>query len=351
MEIYLVGGAVRDELLGRPIRERDWVVVGATTQRMLDLGYRQVGKDFPVFLHPQSKDEYALARTERKSGPGHKGFVTHAEADVSLEDDLRRRDLTINAIAKAADGTLIDPWGGQVDLAKRVLRHVSDAFVEDPLRVFRVARFAALLPDFVVAAETRALLRSMCTAGALAELPAERVWNEMERALSGAAPARFFEVLADCGGLDHWFTELRTHVGGVDRLFGELTDPLDRFGVIGKLLSADSAARLCGRLKAPSDAARLIEQVARHGAMLTQWSSLSPGAVYEVAHACGGLRQPEWFERVGRVVGTDVGPVVRAITSVTSAAFIERGLEGKALGAALDAARIAAIAAMLTARS
>lgn len=201
METYLVGGAIRDELLGLPVHERDYVVVGATGAEMRAQGYRQVGRDFPVFLHPRTGAEYALARTERKSGSGHRGFEVQADPNVTLEEDLRRRDLTINAIARAPDGALIDPYGGQRDLAARVLRHVSPAFSEDPLRILRVARFAARLAPlgFSVAQETQALMADMVAQGMLAELPPERIWREWEKALEQTAPGAFFDVLEACG--------------------------------------------------------------------------------------------------------------------------------------------------------
>ena len=212
---FLVGGAVRDTLLGYPVHERDWVVVGATPKQMLDLGYQQVGKDFPVFLHPQTKDEHALARTERKSGHGYTGFAVHCAPDVTLEEDLLRRDLTINAMAQDVDGTIIDPYGGQEDLANRLLRHVSDAFVEDPLRVLRTARFAARYAHlgFSVAPETLALMTEIVNQDELAHLPAERIWVELDRALGERNPEVFIEVLRDCGALAKLLPEL-------DALFG-----------------------------------------------------------------------------------------------------------------------------------
>ncbi|KUE78850.1 2', 3'-cyclic nucleotide 2'-phosphodiesterase [Aeromonas schubertii] len=215
MRVYLVGGAVRDRLLGLPQGDRDHVVVGATVQQMLDLGYQQVGRDFPVFLHPRTQEEYALARTERKQGHGYTGFVCHAAPDVTLEQDLLRRDLTINAIAEDDDGTLVDPYHGQRDLALRVLRHVSPAFGEDPLRVLRVARFAARFhaQGFTIAPETLALMRQMTEAGELAHLTPERVWKEMERVLLGPAPRVFFEVLRECGALKVLLPELEALYG------------------------------------------------------------------------------------------------------------------------------------------
>ncbi|NOX91180.1 MAG: multifunctional CCA addition/repair protein, partial [Gammaproteobacteria bacterium] len=215
MEIYLVGGAVRDTLLGLEPKEHDWVVVGATPEQLESQGYKQVGKDFPVFLHPKTHEEYALARTERKTAPGYHGFAIHAAPDVTLEEDLLRRDLTVNAIAQTADGQLIDPFNGQQDLADKRLRHVSPAFSEDPIRILRVARFAARFAHlgFNIAPETGELMRDMVNAGEVDALVAERVWTETERALGEKNPARFFEVLRDCGALEKLFPE-------IERLFG-----------------------------------------------------------------------------------------------------------------------------------
>ena len=215
MQVYLVGGAVRDRLLGLPVGERDWVVVGARPEELERQGYLQVGKEFPVFLHPETREEYALARTERKVGPGYKGFVTEFSPDVTLEDDLKRRDLTINAIAEDAEGNLVDPFGGQRDLEARVLRHVSEAFVEDPVRVLRLARFAARFANlgFTVAAETRDLMKRIVAAGEMDALVPERVWKETQRALDEARPDIFFETLRECGALKTVFPE-------VDALYG-----------------------------------------------------------------------------------------------------------------------------------
>ena len=215
MVIYLVGGAVRDSLLNIAVKDKDWVVVGSTPNEMGSLGYQPVGQDFPVFLHPKTKEEYALARTERKSGQGYKGFTCYAEPDVTLEEDLLRRDLTINAIAKADDGTLIDPYHGQDDLNNRLLRHVSDAFVEDPLRVLRVARFAARFHylGFTIAPETMALMKTLVDSGELSHLTPERVWQEWEKSLSSQHPEIFLSVLKECGALAVVLPEL-------DALFG-----------------------------------------------------------------------------------------------------------------------------------
>jgi len=212
MEIYLVGGAVRDRLLGLPVKDRDWVVVGATPEAMTALGYKIVGADFPVFLHPETKEEYALARTERKSGQGYKGFTVYAGPDVTLEQDLARRDLTINAMAEDAAGRLIDLFDGAADLTRGILRHVAPVFAEDPLRVLRVARFAARF-GYPVAHETQKLMRTLVEAGEMETLVAERVWSELERALGEKQPVRFFEVLRECGALQRLLPEL-------DALFG-----------------------------------------------------------------------------------------------------------------------------------
>ena len=215
METYLVGGAVRDQLLGYPVHERDWVVVGATPDDMLARGFQQVGKDFPVYLHPVTREEHALARTERKQGHGYTGFAVHCAKEVTLEEDLQRRDLTINAMALDKDQRLIDPYGGERDLQQRLLRHVSDAFVEDPLRVLRTARFAARYAHlgFSVAAETLDLMTAIVDQGELAHLPAERIWTEMDRALGERNPEVFIDVLRQCGGLKKLIPEL-------DALFG-----------------------------------------------------------------------------------------------------------------------------------
>ncbi len=215
MKSYAVGGSVRDELLGLPVQDRDFVVVGATPQQMLDLGFRPVGADFPVFLHPETHEEYALARTERKTAPGYSGFVFHTSPDVTLEEDLRRRDLTINAIARDSDGTLIDPYGGEADLRNGVLRHVGEAFAEDPVRILRIARFAARFADrgFRVADDTLARMKTMVAVGEVDHLVPERVWQELARGMMEATPSKMFEVLRSCGALARILPE-------VDRLYG-----------------------------------------------------------------------------------------------------------------------------------
>ena len=228
MKIYTVGGAVRDALLGVPVGDTDYVVVGATPDEMLARGFTPVGRDFPVFLHPQTHAEYALARTERKSGPGYTGFVVHAAPEVTLEEDLQRRDLTINAMARDDAGALIDPCGGQADLAARVFRHVSPAFVEDPVRVLRVARFAARFADFTVAPETRALMARMVADGEVDHLVPERVWQELARALMSTAPMRFLAVLDDCGALARCLPELAQRYAGDRAALGAAIDCAQR---------------------------------------------------------------------------------------------------------------------------
>jgi tRNA nucleotidyltransferase (CCA-adding enzyme) len=245
MEIYLVGGAVRDRLLNLPVEERDWVVIGETNESMLRRGFRPVGKDFPVFLHPDSHEEYALARTERKTAPGYKGFAVNAAPDVTLEQDLLRRDLTINAMAMTADGQLVDPYGGRADLEKRILRHVSPAFAEDPVRILRIARFAARYQPlgFTIAPETVALMRQMVAAGEADFLVPERVWAELAKALKEPCPAAFFRALRECGALAAVFPE-------IDRLFGvpqpEKHHPEIDTGV-HTLMCLEQAARLSGK--------------------------------------------------------------------------------------------------------
>lgn len=234
MKIYLVGGAVRDKLLGLPIKERDWVVVGATIHDMLALGYKQVGKEFPVFLHPKTGEEYALARMERKVKPGYKGFIFDTTSDVSLDEDLLRRDLTINAMAETPDGQLIDPYHGKRDLDQKILRHVSPAFAEDPVRILRVGRFLARYAQFGfhIAPETITLMHNMVAAGEVKALVAERVWKELERALSEKNPEKFFEVLAMCGALSTLFPAHESHDEGMKALMAAASltkDPAVRF--------------------------------------------------------------------------------------------------------------------------
>jgi tRNA nucleotidyltransferase (CCA-adding enzyme) len=268
MEIYLVGGAVRDELLGCTIKEKDWVVVGATPSQMLKLGYRQVGKDFPVFLHPETNEEYALARRERKIGRGYTGFEFDTSSQVTLAEDLIRRDLTINAIAKK-NNDYFDPYHGREDIKNKILRHVSDAFVEDPVRILRVARFAARFKElgFTVAGETNELMQQMVRSGEVDALVAERVWKELERALLEKNPEQFFQVLQDCNALSLLFPSIQMSGKGIQALerAAELTeDPQIRFAVLLHDLPLAEIEKVAERYRVPSDYRDLAILVAKH---------------------------------------------------------------------------------------
>ena len=344
MDTYLVGGAVRDALLGREVTDRDWVVVGATPAELLRLGYEQVGADFPVFLHPDSKEEYALARTERKIGVGHRGFEVHFDADVTLEEDLARRDLTINAIAQDANGDLIDPFGGRADLEAGILRAVTQAFREDPLRVLRVARFAAQLPGFAVAEETRDLMRDMCSAQALAELPGERVWQELVKVLSAPAPGRFFEVVRDADAWQPFLVELE-HLSGdaLPELEGDA-----RFAGWCEGLDQAAVRALCGRIKAPNRVRDFALAASRYGAVLSDWARHAPEAVAGAVSALRGyhdaMNLAPMLDYLQVRFGADASlleVVAQTNTEVRAADFSE---EGAALGLALMRARADRIA-------
>jgi len=336
VKIYAVGGAVRDELLGLPVQDRDWVVVGATPEEMAARGFKAVGKDFPVFLHPETREEYALARTERKTAPGYKGFVFHADAGVSLKEDLARRDLTINAIAKAEDGSYVDPYNGRADLAAKVLRHVSPAFVEDPVRVLRVARFAARFPDFFVADETVALMRQLVAAGEVDHLVPERVWQELARGLMEPMPSRMFELLRECGALKKVLPELHRLWGVpqradyhpevdtgihvmmvVDKAAGMALSLPARFAALthdlGKGLTAvdvlprhighekgsvELLGPLCERLRVPADCRDVAMLVARYHGDIHKIGQLRPTTVVRLLERCDVFRRPERFEEV-----------------------------------------------------
>lgn len=336
MQTYLVGGAVRDALLGRLVSDRDWVVVGASPEQMISQGFVAVGRDFPVFLHPATHEEYALARTERKSAPGYRGFVVHAAPEVTLEEDLRRRDLTINAMAQDEHGALIDPYGGRADLDHKLLRHVSAAFVEDPVRILRVARFAARFPDFKVAAETQALMRAMAEQGELDALVSERVWQELSRGLMEAKPSRMFEVLRSCGALQRLLPEVddlwgvpqpAQHHPEVDTgehlmlvldMSARLDTPLSvRYACLGHDLgkgttphdmwprhighearSVKLVGKLSERLRVPRDCAELAVVVAREHGHVHASMNLSAAALLRLLERCDALRQPERFELV-----------------------------------------------------
>ena len=397
MKIYLVGGALRDRLLGRDIKDRDWVVVGATPQDLIDQGYLQVGADFPVFLHPQTHEEYALARTERKSAPGYKGFEVSASCEVTLEQDLARRDLTINAIAEDERGRIIDPFGGRDDLKDGVLRHVTQAFVEDPLRVLRVARFAARL-DFSVAPATMELMRTMAASGELDTLTAERVWAEIALAISEPFPDRFVTVLRECGALRCILPEL-------DRLFGipqpiryhpevdtgahvllalkqsaaRQTNAKVRFAVLVHDLGKGTTPRdilpshrgheersvvlideLCDRYRVPKDFRALAVLVARYHTRVHRAMELKPETIMRLLENVDAIRRPDRFEELLQACECDaVGReglesssypsaatfnlALDAMRSVDAGAIATRGLDQEDFKDTLRGARLDAI--------
>ncbi len=405
MQVYEVGGAVRDSLLGEPVRERDWVVVGATARELLDAGYRPVGSDFPVFLHPETGEEYALARTERKTGPGYTGFEFDTRS-VSLEEDLMRRDLTINAIARSADGRLIDPYGGLGDLDKRVLRHVSDAFSEDPLRVLRVARFAAQLAEleFAVAPETQALLTRMAVSGELEALRPERIWLETRKALLTPRPDVFITVLRECGALsvvypeidrlfgvpqpEKWHPEIDTgvHLLMALRMAARLSDELAvRFAVLVHDLgkgttpvsvlpshrdherrSVELIDTLCMRLPVPTAVRQTAELVAEHHGRIHRAMEMRPRRIFELLLKLDALRQPERLESILVACEADArgrrgleestypqaGRIRKAARAAASVRYADVAgiaeLEGPAVGEALRRARLSAVMAACT---
>lgn len=404
MKTYLVGGAVRDKLLGLPVQDRDYVVVGATPDEMIAKGYKPVGADFPVFLHPETKEEYALARTERKSGQGYKGFKVYAAPDVTLEDDLRRRDLTINAMAEDESGNLIDPFKGEEDLHNGVLRHVSPAFAEDPVRILRVARFAARYGrwGFHVAHSTNKLMRGMVDSGEVDHLVPERVWQELDRALGEDKPSHFFEVLRGCGALARLFPE-------IDALFGvpqpEKHHPEVDTGVHAMLV-LDAAAKLspdtrvrfaalmhdlgkgntpeaewpkhigheergvelvnnfCQRFRVPNEHRDLAVLAARYHAHCHRIAELRPATVVDTLEGLDSFRRPERVEQFilaceadfrGRFGSEDkpydqAGVFRRAFEAaraVDAAAVAAQGGKGPDIGARVREARIAAVKAVL----
>lgn len=403
MKTYLVGGAVRDELLGLPVGDRDWVVVGATPADLEALGYRSVGRDFPVFIHPQSGEEYALARTERKTGPGYRGFRVHAAPDVTLDEDLARRDLTINALAKDPDdGRIVDPWGGQRDLEDRRLRHVSPAFAEDPVRILRAARFAARFHSlgFVIAPETLGLMRAMVAGGECEALVPERVWGETARALATGRPDVFVGVLRECGALSRIYPEL-------DALFGVpqpvswhpevdtgrhlllalhqaaclSPDPEVRFAVMVHDLGKGTTPRhlwpahhgheersvallldLCERLRVPGAYRELGVIVARYHGWCHRALELKPSTVLKLLEGVDAFRRPERFEQFllsceadlrGRD-GREQEPYPQAerlrrartaAAAVDPRPLLDEGASGEALGERIRELRVRAIAA------
>jgi len=400
MQVYLVGGAVRDRLLGRPVKERDFVVVGARPEELEAQGFVPVGREFPVFLHPQTHEEYALARLERKVAPGYRGFTTQSSPEVTLEEDLRRRDLTINAMAESPAGEIIDPYGGQRDLEARLLRHVSAAFVEDPVRVLRVARFAARYAElgFRVADETVALMQAMTDSGELSALVPERVWQETERALGEARPEVFFETLRQCGALPAIFPEIAALFGVPQppRWHPEIDTGVHvmlalryaaragycqrvRFAVLmhdlGKACTAPEhwpshrgheeagvplIEALCTRLKVPNGFRDLAVLTARHHAVVHRAKELRPATVLKLLETTDAFRRPERFEELllaceadarGRT-GLETQPYPqadlfrRAHAAAAAASLSEserQGLEGAAFGERLHQKRLAAI--------
>lgn len=400
-QVYLVGGAVRDALLGLPVKDRDWVVVGATPEAMLAAGYSQVGSDFPVFLHPQSKEEYALARTERKTGRGYAGFSFNSGSDVSIEQDLLRRDLTINAIAQAADGRLIDPFNGQGDLKHGILRHVSDAFIEDPVRVLRVARFAARYAalGFRIAPETLELMRQQVSSGELAHLVPERVFEELKKALSEAKPSAFLRALRSCGALKVVFPEIDALYGVPQRalyhpeidtgLHQEMVsdqaallapgDVLVGFCALthdfGKGLTpepvlpahighesagAPPVEAFCTRLRVPVHWQQLAVLNCREHLNIHRIQELRAGSLMDLLMRFDAFRRPERIpvlalacaaDKRGRLGLSDsdypqgelLQSALKAAQSVTTVALIAKGLTGPALGAALREARCVAV--------
>jgi len=400
MEVYLVGGPVRDRLLGLPVRDRDWVVVGARPEDLERQGYIPVGREFPVFLHPQTKEEYALARLERKVAPGYRGFTTQFSPDVTLEEDLKRRDLTINAMAEKPSGEIIDPYGGQQDLKARVLRHVSVAFVEDPVRILRLARFAARFAElgFTVAGETTALMRQMVSSGEVDALVPERVWQETERALGESRPDVFFQVLRDCGALAvifpeidalygvpqpaKWHPEIDTgvHVMLAVRYAARVGAPTSvRFAVLmhdlGKARTPQEQwpshrgheeggvpliEGLCQRLRAPNGFRELAVLGARHHAVVHRAAELRPDTVLKLFEATDAFRRPERFNELLLVCESDARgrtgledkpyPQAQYLRLAREAAAAEQlsaeeraGLEGAAIGAKIRLKRLEAV--------
>jgi len=404
MRTYLVGGAVRDQLLQRPVSDRDHVVVGATPDDLLALGYKPVGKDFPVFLHPDTGEEYALARTERKTGRGYHGFAVHADPAVTLEQDLERRDLTINAIAMDEAGGLVDPFGGVRDVEQRVLRHVSPAFVEDPVRLLRVARFAARFAPlgFTIAGETMALMQRMVRDGEVDHLVPERVWQETRRALGEPRPSAFLRVLRESGALAVLFPEVDAlygvpqraefhpevdtgvHIEMVLDMAARLAPGNDLVGFcalthdLGKALTPDDVLprhvghehagveplrALAQRLRVPTEYAALAEQVCREHLNAHRAFELKPATVLRLLGALDALRRPERLEvflaaceadKRGRLGHQDddypqatyLRKARTAAAAIGAGAFVARGLQGPAVGAAMEKARIEAIAAV-----
>lgn len=350
MKTYLVGGAIRDALLGLEVKDRDWVVVGASPQAMLDMGYQPIGKDFPVFLNPKSHEEYALARTERKTAKGYHGFAFYADEDVTLEQDLSRRDLTVNAMAQDADGTLIDPYHGQRDIQQKVLRHVTLAFREDPVRILRVARFAARFSDFSIAPETLVLMRGMVANGEADSLVAERVWQEIAKGLMEAKPSRMFEVLQDCYLLQKILPSLANNQAAMQAL--DLA-ALQRYSLAVRFATLQLPTP---SLKAPSDCTQLSQVVTK---LLNGYkANLNAEQTYECLERGDAIRQPDRFALAVQAFEclqseTPTKPLKLALEAILAVASepiaqqaLQDGLSGAQVGELIARARIAAIAAL-----
>ena len=366
MEIYLVGGAVRDQLLGLPVKEKDWLVVGATPEQMLEQGYRPVGKDFPVFLHPETKEEYALARTERKTAPGYQGFHFHADESVTLEQDLLRRDLTINAIVKDTEGKIVDPLNGRQDIEQRCLRHVSDAFSEDPVRVLRTARFLARFSylGFRIADSTMQLMQVMVKTGETKHLVAERVWQECDKALGERNPDSFLQVLHACGALADVAPEYQ--VSMIDQAIKNLQMICDhsqsrplRFAAMVYGLPIESIQSLSDRLAVPNVYRELAVHLKTSADKLVQMGSLDALTVVQLIQQLDAHRKKERFNLI--LTGTNIlqkvdnptdiqlfwESMVSAFVDVDPQLFIQQGLAKAALGKAINQKRLQNIQALL----
>ncbi len=355
LDIYLVGGAVRDELLGRPIKERDWVIVGATPEDLIALSFQPVGKDFPVFLHPETHEEYALARTERKTSKGYKGFKFYAAPDVSLKEDLKRRDLTINAIAKAPDGTLIDPYHGQSDIRDHWLRHVSPAFAEDPVRILRIARFASTLPNFNVHPDTNLLMVEMVKTGEVDALVAERVWKEFSRTLETNAPHRFFEVLATCNALHILFPEFINNPQSINALQRAVTassSGIIRFASLLHALPSKSIQYLCRRYRAPNDYSALALLVAKNIEHYKLLDTHDSNAILKLLRITDAFRRKERFSQFLTVCDIVLAQeskqvilikALEAANTVDTTILQEKNLVGSAFGEAVYQLQLDAI--------
>lgn len=355
MKIYLVGGAVRDSLLNQPVTERDWVVVGATVDDMLALNYRTVGKDFPVFLHPKTREEYALARTERKTGKGYRGFSFHASPDVTLEEDLKRRDLTINAIAQDEDGQLTDPFDGQADLKQKMLRHVSPAFAEDPVRILRIARFAARFGEFTIADETLDLMKTMVTNGEVDALVAERVYKELSRAIAQSYPERFFQTLDQCGALTVLFPQLDDLTKTLEQLnaAAKLSEqPSVRLATVLGDLDQSIIIALCKRYAIPNDVQQLALLASKHQQTLTNIIQMTSEPILTLLQSIDSIRRPErmteWL-KVCRALGCTAEQQQRllaaseVIANIDITEIIAKQTNGPEIQQAIQRARITAL--------